>query len=130
MNRLTKEQIIAINQLAPSAQGIFLQPYGIPTHIKELVIYCRYEIGGYSGGNCWDNSEPTYSSKTAPKDKMKVLDLVLKELNPNITLLQFREIEKLIHTNKETEYEYYGNSTNWEVEYIILSDLYKYLEQN
>jgi len=60
---------------------------------------------------------------------MKVLDLVLQELNPNITFLKYQEIEKLINDCSDTEYEYYGNSTKYEVEYIKLSDLYNCLEE-
>ena len=104
---LTKNQIKKINKEAPNEwqtneQGIFTEPFGIPVNIKEPVIYCRYEIGGYSGGSCWDDSNPQPYTKDEPKDKMKVLDLVLKELKPQITFLQFREIEKLIRTNEET----------------------------
>ena len=133
MKRLSEEQIKDINKLAPNEwqeneQGIFKQPYGIPVHVKEPVIYCRYETGGYSGGSCWDDSDPRPYSKDTPKDKMKVLDLVLKEIKPDITFLQFREIEKLIKTNSETEYEYYGNCTDFEIEYIILSELHAYIE--
>jgi hypothetical protein len=133
MERLSEEQIKEINKLAPNEwqtneQGIFTQPFGIPVHIKEPVIYCRYESGGVSGGSCWDSSNPQSYTRDAPKDKMKVLDLVLKAVKPDITFLQFREIEKMIHTNSETEYEYYGNSTEFEIEYIVLSELYAFLE--
>ena len=58
---------------------------------------------------------------------MRILDLVLKELKPDISFLEFREIERLIHNNSETEYETYGNHTDFEIEYIVLSDLYKFL---
>lgn len=130
---LTKEQIESINRLSPNdfqtnEQGVFTQPYGIPVHIKEPVIYCRYASGGRRGGSCWTTSNPQRYERDTPKDKMKVLDLVLKELKPEITFLQFREIEKLIHTNEETELEYYGNSTDFKIEYIILSELISVLE--
>lgn len=131
--KLTQEQIDRINKAAPNdwqsnEQGIFTQPFGIPVHIKEPVVYCRYENGGFRGGSCWDDSDPQPYEASAPKDKMKVLDLALKELKPDITFLQFREIENLIHTNEETEYEYYGNSTDYKIEYIILSELINFLE--
>lgn len=129
---LNKEQIEKINDSLPYIsgmdQGIFTEPYGIPYHIKEPVIYCRYETGGYSGGSCWDDSDPRPYSSDAPKDKMKVLDLVLAELYPRISYLEFKEIQALVHTNSETEFEYYGNSTDWEIEYIVLSELIDLLE--
>ena len=133
METLTKEQIEKINMLSPrewqsNEQGIFTEPYGIPIHIKEPVIYCRYETGGVSGGSCWDDSDPQPYTVKLPENRMKVLDLVLAELNQNITYSQYKQIQNLIHTNNETDYEYYGNSTDFQIEYIILSDLIKLLE--
>jgi hypothetical protein len=124
---LTQEQIESINKECPYNQGVFREPYGIPVKIKEPVIYCRYEIGGFSGGSCWDDSDPQPYSEEPPKDRMKVLELVLKLLKPQISFLEYRMIEGLIHDNSETEYEYYGNSTDWKIEYIKLSDLYEAL---
>ena len=120
---MNAELIKEINEKCPYNQGIFKEPYAIPVHIKEPVIYCRYETGGYSGGSCWDDSNPEYYSEDVPKDRFKVLDLVLEVLFPDIKYLQYKQIEELIHDNEETEYEYYGNSTDWKCEYIILSEL-------
>jgi hypothetical protein len=133
MKRLTQSQIDEINSKCPydlynHAEGIFKEPYGIPISIKDYVIYCKYEIGGYIGGSCWDSSNAQPYTKDEPQNKMQVLDLVLKELLPNITYLQFKGIERLKHTNIETECEYYGNSTEYEIEYFILEDLYNYLD--
>jgi len=126
---LSEEQIQKINKECPYEQGVFYQPYGVPVHIKEHVIYCRYEISGYEGGSCWGEDEPHYYERDPPKDRMKVLDIVLEELCPKITYLQYREIERLIHDNTETKYEYYGNSEDYKIEYIILSELCKLLSK-
>lgn len=133
MKKLSPEDISRINTLAPmdwqrNEQGIFTQPFGIPNDIKEPVIYCRYETGGVSGGSCWDSSNPEPYTVDPPKDKMKILELVLKELKPDITYLQFLGIQRLIKNNTERDWEYYGNCTNYEIEYIVLSDLYNFLE--
>lgn len=129
---LRQSQIDKINKLCSdsynSNQGVYFQPTGVPVRIKELVIYTRYEVGGYSGGSCWDSSDPRPYTTEPPKDKFKVLDLVLKELMPNITYLQFKEIDSLIHSEEESENEYYGNCTDYKVEYIVLSELCKLLE--
>ncbi len=127
--QLTEEQIKEINKKCPYNQGIFFEPYGIPLGIKEKVIYTRYETGGYSGGSCWDDSDPQPYYSNPPEDKFKVLDLVLEILKPGISYLDYKKIDSIIHDNSETEYEYYGNSTNWHIDYIKLSDLYKLLEQ-
>lgn len=124
---LTKEQIEKINKKCPYEQGIFTEPWGIPCKIKEPVIYTRYTTGGYQGGSCWGD-EATYHTEQEPANKFKVLDIILEELMPNITYLQYRKIEQLIHTNEETHYEYYGNSTDSKVEYIKLSEFLKLLE--
>ena len=42
---------------------------------------------------------------------------------PELTFLQFREIDKLIHNNDETEHEYYGNSIKYKIEFIIVREL-------
>lgn len=125
---LTKKEIEQINSEVPYDQGIFLQPYGIPVKVKELVIYTRYDTGGYNGGSCWDNYKATPYIKEIPKDKFKVLDLVLKKIKPAITYLEFKEIESLIKKNTDSIDEYYGNSTDYCVEYIILSELYNFLD--
>lgn len=125
---MTQEEIEEINEKCPSNQGIFVQPSMIPVHIKEPVIYCRYETGGYSGGSCWDYSDPRPYTEEPPRDRFKVLELVLEKLKPDITFLQYKKIEEMIHSNEETEYEYYGNSTDWKVEYIILSELEVFLD--
>jgi len=119
---LTKEQIDQINEKCPYNQGIFTEPYAIPHIIKEPVIYMRWELGGYSGGSCWNDNEPTrYSGEVKPN--FEVLDIVLKELSPNITYLQYKDIEKLIQSDEKSEWEYYGNSTDWGIQFIILSEL-------
>ena len=125
---MKKEDIDEINEKCPSNQGIFFQPSMIPIHIKELVIYTRWETGGYHGGNCWGN-KARYYSEEEPKNKYGVLDLVLGKLKPNISYLQYKQIEKMIQSNEDTWCEYYGNSTDWKVEYIILSELENYLNE-
>lgn len=124
---LTQSQIESINSKCPYGQGIFKEPFGIPNHIKELVVYTKWDSGGMRGGSCW-GGEPKPYSNSRPKDAFKVLDLVLKELKPQITFLQFREIEMLIESNEKTSYEYYGNSTDSTIEWIKLSDLCNSLE--
>lgn len=120
---MNAELIKEINEKCPYNQGIFKEPYAIPVHIKEPVVYCRYKTGGYRGGSCWEGSNLEYYSEDIPEDRFKVLDLVLEALFPNIKYSQYKQIEKLIHDNEETEYEYYGNNTDWKCEYIILSEL-------
>jgi hypothetical protein len=125
---MTTFDIEEINDQCPSDQGIFTEPWGIPINIKEPVVYTKYGIGGYRGGS-WTGSRAEPYTEEPPKNKFKVLDLVLRKLKPNITYLQYKEIDDLIHTNKEGRSEdYYGNSTDYIIEYIILSELETLLE--
>lgn len=122
---LTQEQIEAINKECPYGQGIFREPFGIPNNIKELVVYTKWTSGG-RGGSCWDdeNTVNEHYDCDRPKDAFKVLDLTLKALKPDVTFLQFREIETLIDSNTKTDYGYYGDYTEDTIEWIKLSDLY------
>lgn len=130
--QLTQEQIEKINSLAPNEwqtneQGIWTEPFGVPNTVKELVVYMRYEKGGWSGGSCWEDSNvQPYSNSFVPT--FEVLDLVLRELKPDISYLKYKEIEKLIVDSEKTEYEYYGNQTDFGIKYIELSKLLKILE--
>lgn len=130
---LTKEQIEKLNtkiynKCGYGEQGVYSEPFGIPDKEKRLVIYMRYETGGVSGGSCWDDSDPQpYSNSDDNKDFI-ALDVFLTQICPNITFLQFREIERLIHSNYKTKWEYYGNQTNYEIKYIVIEEIFKYLE--
>ena len=55
--------------------------------------------------------------------------MVLEILKPDIKFIQYKKIISMIRTNKETKYEYYGNSNDYKVEYIILSELEDYLNE-
>ena len=110
-------------------QGVFKEPYGIPHSIKEPVIYMRWKTGGMTGGSYSENSHLESYTCDGLEPKFKVLDLVLEELKPNLTFLQFREVEDLVHTQDWSDREdYYGNCTDYKIEYVILSELIKYLE--
>lgn len=127
MFKFEEEFIKEVNRECPYDQGIFTEPWGIPIRIKEQVIYGRYKTGGVSGGSCWGGENYRYY-EDAPNDRMRVLDIILKKIFPNITFLQFREIEKLIHADDNFEDEYYGNSTDYKVEYILVSEFLELIE--
>lgn len=127
--KLTEEDIKEINSKVADSwnEGVYTEPNHMPVHIKEPVIYMRWSSGGVSGGSCWDDSDPQPYDNDKPK--FTVLDLVLKKLKPDISYLDYKKVEELICDNQDTEYEYYGNCTNYTVEYITLSSLYKLLEK-
>ena len=107
----------------PAMEGIFTQPNYIPITVKEPVIYRARQTGGVSGGSCWESSDPQPFTIEFKEENWSALDLVLEKLMPDIKYLQYKKIQKLIHSNTEIENEYYGNSRDYLVEYIILSEL-------
>lgn len=126
---LSIEQIEKINEECPYNQGVFLQPFGIPNGIQERVIYTRWD-SEWRDGSCWydENTENPVHYQERPQNAYKVLDLVLKELKPEITYLQYKTIEGLFDSNKESDYGYYGDYTIETIEWIKLSDLYEALK--
>lgn len=128
---LTEEEIKKINESLEDSwnQGIYKEPWGIDQNIKEFVIYQRHCTGGYGGGNCWGDEAQSYSA-IDPIPNWVALDKVLEILKPNITYLEYKKIEyMLIKSNEESEYEYYGNCTDYFIRWIVLSDLYKLLNK-
>ncbi len=125
---MTQDLIDKINAECPYEQGIFKEPYCVPNDLKEYVVYMKYETGGVTGGSYHEDSVNRDYVKTE-RPVFKALDLTLKELMPDLSYLQYKEIEELILNNEDTEYEYYGNSKDWKVEYIILSQLEAKIEE-
>ena len=125
---LSESDIKEINAQCPYEQGVFVQPNGIPVTVKEPVVYMRWETGGMTGGSCWGTKR--HSKEGEPKPQFRALDIVLKRLKPDISFLQFRDIESLI---KRVDYndgsDYYGNHTDYDVEYIVLSELIEMLKK-
>ena len=127
--RLSEEDILEINEACPEDQGVFKQPNGVPYRINEHVIYTRYQIG-YRGGSCFDGEDTVRERVEVdpPYNKLEVLDLVLKKLKPDINLSELSEVLQLIQTDDDNDYGCYGDYSLYDVEYIILRDLYHLLD--
>lgn len=126
--KLTEDQIIEINKKVGYDNGIYVQPTGVPSYVKDKVIVCRYETGGMTGGSCWGIDELQSYTESNPEDSFVAIDLVLEILKPNISYLQYEKIERLIQISDDRSYGYYGNRTDYETKYIILSELEELLE--
>lgn len=126
---LSLEDIEEINNNVNDSwyEGVFIEPTYIPIHIKEPVVYMRWESGGYSGGSCWNDEVSQRYENSKPS--FTVLDLVLEKLNITLTDSLYMGLNNIVHTNSESEYEYYGNSTEYQIEYIILSELYSFIRK-
>jgi len=124
MNQLTKEDIVKINKECPEDQGVFTEPWGIPCHIKEPVVYLRYNTGGMTGGGCWDYCHLQDYTNEEKLPKFIALDLVLKYIKPDISYLKFKEIENsIIEVDASDGGDYYGNADYYDVYYIEISKI-------
>ena len=101
-------------------------------------LYTRWTSGGQCGGSCWDDdgsnlrdidgdSEPPYSYTT---DTIKSMLKVAVNINDDEFEKMLPDIEKMIHENDDTNYEYYGNYTSYGYHKIRIFDLWKYLIMN
>ncbi len=101
-----------------------------------FAIHSYGETGGVSGGSCWDSSDPqSYSNPHGCQESIneinKCLALILTEVCPNISFLTYSIIyNELIESKETSNYEYYGNSTDYINHYIILKNLYDRLVEN
>lgn len=133
MKILTKQEIVEINNKYDSDyrkdhhEGIFLQPNGVPTNIKEHVIYACYKSSGADGGNCWgDEAREFYNSR--PNNFIEgILDLIFEVLQPDVSFLKYKKIKDAFIESDYRESEYYGNYSNHDVYYLPLSEFYKLL---
>lgn len=123
---LTKEQVERINVECPYGQGVFQEPFGIPSDIKGLVIYTKWESAGRPG-SCWDDDDTVNEEyeNDRPEDAFVVLDKVLKVLKPDISPSEYKKIEALKKSNEEIDYGFYGDYTEDTIEWIELDDLIK-----
>lgn len=127
--KLTEEKIEKINNSFSFGhdQGIFIEPFGCDG-IKEYVVYMRWVIGGLTGGSCWGTER--YHRDAEKKPQFRALDLVLKELKPDISFLQFRDIEFLVKSTEKGDItDYYGNNYEYGIEYVKLSELIQKLTE-
>lgn len=92
------------------------------------VIGIQWSPGGVSGGSCWETSNPQYYEGDE-KPEFKDLDIVLECVCPNIPWRQYKMLnQNLIRSHKYTHREWYGNCTHYCSEYVIVDELYSYLQ--
>ncbi len=112
-----------------------LEDYNSRSETDEILhdydfICTRYNCGGMTGGSCW-NDEPPHeylARENEIPDFSELLSKVIKKILPNIKKCELEKIENdLSHTFEYTDYEYYGNSSNYVVTYVNMKDLYNYL---
>lgn len=94
-----------------------------------LAIGIKANVGGTSGGSCWDTSNPTrYTNSNVNVDLTDVLVDIISYFDEHISMIAFMKIQRLAKQFEYTQYEYYGNSDDYVSKYILVKDLYEALE--
>lgn len=93
----------------------------------------EWTTGGLGGGSCWDEGEHRhYAVDGEPSPTyFEILDTILLKYWADIPYLFYsKHVLPIIRTDSWTEYEYYGNSTNYAIRYVDLKDLFALLSQH
>lgn len=93
-------------------------------------ISVEWETGGVSGGSCWESSNPQPYSCSDPEPEFELLDKLIEYFFPNIGFIQYkRACQELIEHDEKTDYEWYGNHTDYAIKKVNLKKLHeKFLE--
>lgn len=88
-----------------------------------------WRTGGVGGGSCWDegDEDPHYELGEEESEPIKALENFLEEFHPNLSLSQYKEIMQHVNTEYWTDYEYYGNHTDYACHYITFENIAKAL---
>lgn len=105
---MTEIQRERINSRAPEGQSVFIENWGILYDIQEPIICARFEAEEVDFKN--QDSFLFHS--------FKILDVVLEEICPKITLLHYKKIFDLIHYKEDRE-----ENITWYVYYITVARL-------
>lgn len=98
----------------------------------------KEEIGGVSGGSCWDDSAPRPYSRTPDVENLNFDKEILSilEVLPEANSLNFisgaklvRRINDKVKKDEKTDYEYYGNRTDYIILTLKLYDIYEILSE-
>jgi hypothetical protein len=126
---LTEDDIKKINTMCPEDHGIFREASCVPVHIKEPVIYKRWNSGGMTGGSYHEDSylHPYHGDSEPPFVALKI---ALDAMGLNTLLSHKIEESGLVQEVSDTDdTDYYGNVDDYEIRYIPLSDLYNFIQR-
>lgn len=105
--------------------------YYPPKKVKagRPILMVKWETGGMSGGNCWDNSDPRPYKTNEKEPDFTILDDILALFCPDMNFLTYKTlVGKVVEYDEYTEHEYYGNSVDYSYKRVDLEQLYKELQ--
>lgn len=94
-------------------------------------LWIEYDIGGASGGNCWNDDDPQEYENYIEREKM-IPENFYTFLSKYFNNIQIKEINYFLHklnwfSDTRQVNEYYGNYTIYEYKYISSNVLYDFL---
>lgn len=96
----------------------------------KLFLYVSWEIGGMSGGSCWDDSDPQPFHTGVEALELTIFDKILEQFYPDIKYLEYKQMVKAIgHGGEWTQFEYYGNNIVYGYNSICIEELYNYMKE-
>lgn len=106
----------------------------IPSGFKEpsaQAFYRSETVGGLSGGNCWNSNSPQpYRVDVEDPGIGKLLDGFLERYLPNVSFLKYRKVASKVRVHEHTEYEYYGNRSEYRIWELTFEDLWDVLAED
>lgn len=109
-----------------SVDGLDYNYDGDAFYIQEGFVIQKHEEGGASGGNCYGDFAKRYHN-SKDMEPFAPLDAILRAAKPNITYLEYKEVEALIVEDSVSDYEYYGNYTEYTILKLDIEKLYNKL---
>lgn len=106
----------------------FMQVAATITYKDQVEV--SWVTDGMHGGSWREDDVPRPITPDAEPADWESLDLLLEQVVPAITLLQYKRLVKLAQSTSETVREWYGNWDTTETKFIKLSDLWDFLESH
>jgi len=106
-------------------------------NITPYVLYNEESIGGTRGGSCWNDGESDnhygYTNSKGAIDCKKrfdeMFDAIVTKIYPDISYLKYKSLSSIIKNTEKSEYEYYGNSTDYIIMYVEVEEFYNKLKE-
>lgn len=127
----------AVFSLTEEYNGIYSKSFGEicnngKTFSKNIAsledsLWHGYMSSGMSGGNCWGGTATSFYNDNVLSEMPHFVPL-FKKICPNITFLEFKEINNMVKEDSFTESEYYGNEITYTYFYLKIYTLYKKLK--
>lgn len=98
---------------------------------KIFPVFKKWIVGGQEGGSCWNNDNHySISADPEPEDPIVFIEII-ETVCPKLTFLQFKKLEhkSLWDVRNKTDYEYYGNSTDYMIKTLNTQNLFDGLKE-